>query len=154
MPPNRRSQPPRTGPGASPTSTGTVNSSRYCIPHCGNIWSVHPNTGTPWKLAQPAWSRRGSAPVGISRGYINLMEVWANILSTHLDQGATPQLTPGRFAWTATTTFAHAAHLSVWLSVWEVSPELHRQSWGPPRTAAMAIVKAFILDIRRKESTR
>lgn len=55
MPPNRRSQPPRTGTGTSPTSAGTVDSSRYCIPYCANVWSVHPKTGTPWKLAQPAW---------------------------------------------------------------------------------------------------
>lgn len=74
------------------------------------------------------------------------------MLSAHFDQGATPQLTPERFAstWTATTAFARAAHLSVWLSVWEVSPQLHRQRGGPPRTAAIAIVWAFILDIRRK----
>lgn len=70
MPPNRRSQPPRTGPGTSPTSTGTVVSSRYCIPYCGNVWSVHPKTGTPWKLAQQLSSQPGRVWEAHLSGYL------------------------------------------------------------------------------------
>jgi hypothetical protein len=104
---------------------------------------------------QPVWPRLGSAPVGISRGYMNLMEVWANILPAHFGQVATPQLTPERFAWTAATAPRATGPSLVPLilrsgSLSWMPPELQHQYQGPPRTAAIAIARAFVLDIHCK----